>query len=133
MKRHIHTYEEMKRVGKKYYNDKGFCGVIAVAAACQTSFGKAFAQLNKSGRDARRGSSLEALTTAATTLGCTVERCTFTGSTFASVYKYLPKEGVYWIMMRGHISCVDDGVIIDWCKANRRFKVIRVYKLERNF
>ena len=35
------SYNEMRYIGQKHYNDTGFCACVAVASAAQVRFGKA--------------------------------------------------------------------------------------------
>lgn len=151
MKRKKQTFEEMYKIGQRYYNDRGFCGVVAVAAAAEVSFGKARATLankkHKSPRKTRTGTDMVTLRDTLKTLGCTITNihsdnpnevnawCAkgTTHKTLGKTCRMLPKDGVYLVHTTRHITCVDHGDIVDWATDKNRSKVVDVYKITRNY
>ena len=81
MKRKKQTFAEMYKIGQQYYNDKGFCGVVAVAVAAEVAFGKARATLASKKhtvpRKTRTGTNMITLRDSLETLGCTINQHTF--------------------------------------------------------
>ena len=57
-------YRRLADVAKEVYNDKGCCGVIAVAIYCDVSYGKAHAALARAGRKNRCGTHYSHMTAA---------------------------------------------------------------------
>ena len=156
MKRVTHSFEELSKVGERYYGDKGFCGVIALAAAAQVSFGKARAVLMrhdlpetgitvapKDGfrtftvmpekRRHRKGTNIARLSHAAESLGCFSSQISAPAKTLGACARRLPRNGVFWIWSTSHITCVVDGKMIDWADTSRRHHVVAVFEVIRNF
>ena len=126
------NYDQFLKIGRKYYNDEGFCGVVAVAVAAQVSFGKARAELERQGRQHRQGTATYQIESALNVLGCKV-RLEFVSKSFSSLVKTLDKSKTYLVYTRGHVTCIDKGVIMDWMTANRRHKVMFIQQITREF
>jgi hypothetical protein len=160
MKRQEHSYEELAKVAKRYYSDTNCCGVVALAAAAQVSFGKARATLRSkqhyAPRQHRKGTDMISLRSSLKWLGCTLENihatptwCELTKNstgavncglarytehrTLGKTCRQLPRKGVYLIHSTHHITCVIDGEIIDWAANTNKCRVTDVYKITRNF
>lgn len=135
MKRHVHTYEEMAKIGQRYYNDTNFCSVVAVATAAQVAFGKARAMLAKEGRINRKGTIHKQQVNALNKLDC--ELVPFyhmnLGTTVGKVARSLPSNRTFLIWIRGHVICVDNKVMNDWTSEGRRHRVRMVVEVIRNF
>lgn len=126
------NYDQFLKIGRKYYNDAGFCGVVAVAVAAQVSFGKARAELERQGRPHRNGTTTKQIEDALNNLGCTV-RFEWTSKQFSSLVKTLDKSKTYLVYTRGHVTCIDKGKIMDWMTANRRHRVMFIQEITREF
>lgn len=151
MKRRKQTFQQMKRIAQDYYNDSGFCGVVAVAAAAEVAFGKARATLAKpihsDPRKTNQGTNMVTIRTGLDMLGCTLENIHTedvgqvnawgakgtTHKTLGKTCRSLPKDGVYLVHTTRHITCVDHGNIVDWASDTNRSKVVDVYKVTRNY
>jgi hypothetical protein len=160
LKRKRYTYEEMANVGMRYYNDKGFCALVAIASAAQVPFGLAKKLMERGDcvndgyhRAPRQGSHWSAIKSVLEELGCTVDapmnpyggpytrdyagEHEFTGKTVRHVEKLAPK-GLYLLYVNRHVLFMEDGKINDWTssevsgKACMR-KINLVWKIERNF
>lgn len=136
LKRKRYSYEEMAKVGRKYYNDTGFCGVVALASAAQVPFGLAKKTLERHEdvpagfhREHRQGCHWFALEAALKALGCKVDcprnsvgrvmardyegKHEWVGKTVRNVEKAAPK-GLYMIYVDRHVLFMEDGIINDW-------------------
>jgi hypothetical protein len=133
MKRHIHTFEQLRDVGHKYYNDTNFCGVVAIAVAGQVAFGKARAISKRLGRRHRKGTHIEIIEQALLELDCSMAPIANFGKTLGSACRNTPKTGTFLIWTTRHITCVDAGQIIDWATTTRRHKVYKCFEVTRNF
>lgn len=137
IKRKDYTYAELAKIGQRYYNDAGFCGVIALSTAAQVSYGKARAYLERSGRITRKGTTLDQQIEAGDLLGISARRdypliSQFYGKPVSVVTRSLSQDAVWYITTKGHIFCMANGVVNDWMK-DRKFKVTSIYKIERNY
>lgn len=162
-KRVSQSYAEMCHVGRRYYNDTGFCTCVAVASAAQVKFGKARSVLMDEGfhgieaRPHRGGGSWEAIYKSLELLGVHVVDVPIRESgrlkrmdplhgwfdrTLVSLENEKP-EGMYLLFTRGHVTFMKDGVLNDWSskrdrkargyRTGSRNKVELVWKLEREF
>lgn len=127
------NYDQFVKIGRKYYNDEGFCGVVAVAVGAQVSFGKARAELERQGRQHRQGTATYQIERALNVLGCSVKTAFADNIAFSSLVKKLDKSKTYLVYTRGHVTCIDKGVIMDWMTANRRHKVMFIQQITREF
>lgn len=143
------SYDDLAKVGKKYYKDTGFCAVIAIATACKISFGKARAMCKKLGRPDRKGTPLPIIGEVIRRRGYRAKPLTtfdlntkggWTWYTDRSDWEYvghhlktmpnkLPK-GTYMILVRNHILTMVDGKINDWSEG-RSLRVQRVWEITK--
>ena len=133
MKRHIHTFEQLRDVGHKYCHDTNFCGIVAIAVAGQVAFGKANAISKRLGRKHRKGTNIEIIEQALLELDCSMAPIANFGKTLGSACRNTPKTGTFLIWTTRHITCVDAGQIIDWATTTRRHKVYKCFEVTRNF
>ena len=134
MKRRQYTYEQLRKVAKVIYKDKGFCTVIATALAAKVSFGKAYQAMKDNDRKHGRGALLGECCDAIKSLGCSVIGIyTYHWKTFSQTVKLLPKDKIYLISTDKHVTCVLYGKVQDWVKTNSRKRVRVVYEVTRNF
>ena len=138
MKHYKHSFEELAQAGRRHYNDSGFCTVIALAVACDISFGKAYHTYKRLGRKDRRGTyedmQLKAL--AKFKKKAVFDRdktAMFRDKTVNQLLKHTADwKGRYWVYIRGHVIAIRDGVCEDWTAMERacRRKVLNVYKIK---
>ena len=118
-----HSYAELSKVGKKYYNDTNFCTVIALAVNCDLSFGKSRALCKKIvGRRQRRGLNVYQIMKLYKDMGMDlvkVDRAKF-GKTLATVSKNIPTTGRYLWISTSHASACRDGILEDWSADGKR-------------
>lgn len=157
------SYNEMRYIGQKHYNDTGFCACVAVASAAQVRFGKARSVLmNKelhgdAARQHRYGGHWDTIYRSLDLLGVRVVdaprwesgqlskidyRHEWFGLTLVSLENAKPK-GTYLLFTDAHVTFMKDGVINDWSSKRDRKergyrtgsmkKVLLVWKLEREF
>ena len=134
-KKFTHSYADLVWVGRRHYNDKGFCAVIAAAVLNDWSFGIAKAKLEARGYRHHCGGvylrdSL-ALLAEHGKVALPVEREKY-GKNLHALSKNVPKNGRYLFHIDGHVAAVRDGVLECWSAGLRRsLKPIRgVYKIE---
>jgi hypothetical protein len=134
MKRRQYTYEQLRKVAKVIYKDKGFCTVIATALIAKVSFGKAYQAMQDNHRKHRQGAFLGSCTDAIKSLNCSINEVRdYYGKTFCQTLKLLSKDKIYLINTNGHVTCVLYGKVQDWVKTNSRKRVRIVYEVTRNF
>jgi hypothetical protein len=143
-----YTYDEMRAILKKYYNDDGFCGVASFCTATGLSVGKSFHLLKRYGRKPRTGTPFEAMYMALKEVGYKLE--TLDGDevkvsdgwwkhynsrgvrTYGQAEKAL-KKGTYFVLnatsKSAHVACIKDGVLNDWTARNKRKTVRTVLKV----
>ena len=136
MKKHKvfkHSYDELYKVGKKYYSDYNFCAVIAMAVINDWSFGIAKAKLESRGFR-KRGlgvypkHSHSLLVEHGKTL--VPMDAGHYGKTLMTFHRNIPKVGRYIIHTKGHITAVRDGIVEDAAGASTSRKPIRaLYKI----
>ena len=134
IKRKKYTYEELSKIGQKYYNDTNFCTVIATSVAAQVSFGKARNWLEQHGRKPRKGAYDHQYHEVMKKLGCTLERLprSNTPKTVGQLARKM-KTGAYLVQLRHHVLVIDDGQVMDWTHDKSRHHIRCVYKITRNF
>ena len=134
MKRRQYTYEQLRKVAKVIYKDKGFCTVIATALIAKVSFGKAYQAMQDNHRKHRQGAILDDCLKAIESLNCSITGIyTYHWKTFNQTVKLLPKDKIYLISTDKHVTCVLYGKVQDWVKTNSRKRVRVVYEVTRNF
>lgn len=135
LKRKFYDYKELAHVGREYYNDTNFCGVIAVASAAMVPFGLAKKVLERGdlpcgtdmARKPRQGTHWTTIKDALEHLGCSVDapksggenlklhdyNHPWFGRTVVSIENEKPK-GLFLIYVDGHVLFMEDGRINDW-------------------
>jgi hypothetical protein len=122
IKRHVMTYEECARVGRKHHRDTNFCMVIATAVATEIAFSRARAILAKHAfRQHRRGLSVSAMHCLLDAMGYEVKRVLVRSKTLKTVQRELAgTSGAFFVYTNNHVSCVKDGVMQDWARSDIR-------------
>ena len=130
MKHFKHSYEELAKVGQRYYNDTGFCAVVATAVVCDLSFGKALSFSKKVGRQHRKGTSLQMIRTMMSLNNKTMTELpsNIHGKTLKTVSKNVPSTGRYLYLVRGHVAAARDGILEDWSTDSSR-RVLAVWQI----
>ena len=121
-------FRRLKDVGKEVYNEKGDCGVIAIALFCDVSYGKAHAALTRAGRKKRCGThhqhmvgaikELRGETLAPVMVGTTTKHCYTINKAPERV-----KHDRAILLTKGHAACMIDGIVHDWTQG-RRHRVV---------
>ena len=126
-----HSYDELAKVGRKYYHDTNFCTVIGLAVACDLSFGKARAIAEReAGRKKRRGLNQLQIRAMYKSMGKKLERVSnIYGATLGTVAKRPPSGGRFLFMTRSHCAVSRDGILEDWSAQGSRHRVIVCYKI----
>lgn len=134
MKQHQHDFAKLRHVATKYYNETNCCAVIAVAAAAQVAFGKAYRIMQRLGRPNRRGTPHHVYEQALEKLGYRLEPCDIAmGKTLVTAKRNCPKRGTFLLLTSRHITCIRDGEMIDWAADNNsRKRIIWIRKVIKN-
>jgi hypothetical protein len=123
------SYDEMRRIAIKYYNDNNFCTVIALAVCCNVGIGKAYHAMKRAGRKDRKGAVYHVTYSALHALGYREKVVhNIYGVQVRSITKHLPNKGMFMVHVKGHVLAVRDGVILDWTEG-RRHKVLMVNEI----
>lgn len=123
------SYDEMRRIAVKYYNDMNFCTVIALAVCCNVGIGKAYHTMKRAGRKDRKGARFGAIYEGVHALGYREKLVpNVYGVQVRSITKHLPSKGLFMVHVRGHVLAVRDGVILDWTDG-KRHKVLTVSEI----
>ena len=126
-----YSYQELAKIGAKYYQDRNFCTVVALAVTCQQSFGKAYHTMKRLGRQDKHGAQYGLIYKAVEILGFKAEKIEgLYGKQVKSVTKLLPRTGLYMVHVRGHVLAVRNGEVVDWTEG-RAHRIINCYKIER--
>lgn len=134
MKEHKHDFQKLIHVARKYYRETNCCTVIAVAVAANIGFGKAYHAMKREGRKDRRGAYFTQYKAALVKLGYKVERRDiYMGKTLATAKRLCPKQGTFLINTRSHVTCIRDGVMVDWAADNNsRKRIIGIHEVIKN-
>ena len=113
----IRTYEEMAKIGRDYYSDSNYCSIIAIAIACDKSYGKVYNDMKKLGRRDNRGANI--IQIKACVRKYKKEMVTLTerqGATFSTCSKSAHKHAgtVRLHLSKGHIAAQINGKLEDW-------------------
>ena len=130
MKHFKHSYEELHKIGQRYYSDTGFCAVIATAVACDISFGKALSFSRKAGRKHRSGTKLAMIHSMMAMGGKKMTPVDNFGATLTTSERHAPKTGRYMFLVSGHVATMRDGVLEDWTSGGSKRKILVTYKIE---
>lgn len=123
------TYDEMRRIAVKYYNDMNFCTVIALSVCCNVGIGKAYHTMKRLGRKDRQGAKYGTIQKAVVELGYTCK--TIDGlynKQIKSLPNLLPSKGLFMVHVRGHVLAVRDGKILDWTEG-RAHRILTAYEI----
>lgn len=124
------SYEELAKVGQKWYQDTNFCTVIAVATVLNQSFGKARFKLQKAGRVHRKGTNVILYHAVLKRSGYSLNYISgFEGHHVKTMGQKLG-QGTYLIQVRGHVLAMVDGKINDWSE-DRSLRVRTVFKVTK--
>lgn len=132
MKHHEHTYDELARVAQRYYDDSGFCTVIALAVSARIAFGKARAIWKKCGRQHRKGTLPWQQEIAFKMAGLRLEPmpADYLGKTFTSVgTNAAGLKGTYLVYSRSHVAAIKEGVVMDWTRKGSTKRIVTCYKV----
>lgn len=123
------SYDEMRRIAIKYYNDMNFCTVIALAVCCNVGIGKAYHTMKRLGRKDKHGAKYGTIYKAVTELGFTHKPVDgLYNKQVKSVTKLLPSKGLFMVHIRGHVLAVRDGKVLDWSEG-RSHRIIAVHEI----
>lgn len=123
------SYDEMRRIAVKYYNDANFCTVIGLAVTCNVGIGKAYHAMKRAGRKHNQGAKFGMIYDAVKELG--YKPVTIDGlykKQVKSVTKLLPSTGSFLVHVRGHVLAVRDGKVLDWSEG-RGHRIIAVFQI----
>jgi len=128
MKQHKHDFDKLRHVATKYYRETNCCAVIAVAAAAQVAFGKAYRIMQRLGRPDRKATPHHVYEQALRELGYRIVPCDIPmGKTLVTAKRKCPKRGTFLILTHRHITCIHDGEMVDWAAdTNSRKRIIWV-------
>ena len=126
-----HSYAELAKVGRKYYNDGNFCTVVGLAVACDLSFGKARAIAERTvSRRKGRGLKFYEIERLYESMGKALAPMSNTfGATLGTVAKHAPTEGRYLFLTRSHCAVSREGILEDWSAEGSRHRVLRAFKI----
>jgi hypothetical protein len=128
-------YAELKQSTRHYKGEGGYCSVIALAIAAGCKFGKARGIMSRHGRANGDGSYLPHIEAALEETPLRIVRKFNLSSRLNTVHNKLPTTGIFYIITKGHITCIRDGVNHDW-SADKRLRgsgrlVQEVWELSR--
>lgn len=99
---------------------RNHCSVIAIAAICNVSFGKAAVAMRDAGRtNNKRGASIAEIITAASTLGVTLTH-TFPDGNPSAVRLATSLGGRHMLVTKGHIAAAIEGELVDHDHGSRK-------------
>jgi len=126
-----YSYQELANIGRKYYKDRNFCTVVALAVTCQQAFGKCYHTMKRLGR--KDGHGAFGVLDGVKILGYNATRIDHElvyNRQVKTVTKLLPATGHYMVFVRGHVLAVRNGQVIDWTEG-RAHRIMSVWKIER--
>jgi hypothetical protein len=116
-------YERINGVREEHYGDKDSCSVVAIAIACNVSFGKAQAAMSRAGRKPGNGASLDQMLDAITELGFMANIRYGVGKR-PTLSKFVrDTEGAVLAVTKGHVSAIVDGIVHDHLGQRSRKQV----------
>ena len=151
-------YDELRRSSSRK-GESGDCGVMSVAAATDETYDDCHMLLNMLGRPNNKGTHWNMLNKAlafydkkVTNLNndMVLNDIDIDTKMVARWYcdpilnpktnrKYTPisitksgefSKGTYLVFTKSHVSCIKDGIFIDWMKGNSRYHVLMIWKVE---
>ena len=135
MKHYKHSYEELAKIGRRYYGDTNFCSVLAVAVVADISYGKAFHAYKREGRRTRTGTHLYTQNQVLKRFNLKTEidwdkMQIYQRKTLNNVLRDCKRwTGRYLVYVRGHVLAIRDGVCEDWTAEGSRRQVVTIYKV----
>ena len=135
MKHYKHSYEELAKIGRRYYGDTNFCSVLAVAVVADISYGKAFHAYRRVGRFTGKGThrATQQMVLKKFNVSVRLDRDKtygYEGKTLNNVLRDCKHwTGRYLVYVRGHVLAIRDGVCEDWTAEGSRRQVVSIYKV----
>jgi hypothetical protein len=125
MKKKKNSYDGLHKVGSTVYNQRNYCGVIAVAVALDCSFGKADAMLKRMGarQGDHDGTSMGGIVTLLKEYGSVVQLMGTTGATLEKVRKTTEGNNTRYLVLvnKGqHVLTCRNGVVEDYSSPRKR-------------
>ena len=126
------TYDELVKVGRKYYADKNFCSIVAIASVCNMSFGRAQRKMKELGRKKQGGASWWQIQEVVERRGFVVTEVSIKGYV-RTAPKKLDSNCNYLLVSVGHVTAVMGGVVNDWtADAGQKNKlIVRAFKITK--
>lgn len=126
-----YSYQELAKIGQKYYKDTNFCTVVALSVCCNQSFGKAYHTMKRLGRPDRKGATYGLIYKAVEFFGYKAEKVDgLYNKQVKSLSKLLPSTGFYMVHVRGHVLAYRNGKVEDWSEG-RALRIIDVRKITK--
>ena len=123
------SYNEMRKIAEKYYNDYNYCTVIALSVCCNVGIGKAYHTMKRTGRVDRKGARFGMIYDGVKALGYkAVAIDNVYNKQVKSVTKLLPSVGHFMVHVKGHVLAVRDGKVLDWTEG-RSHRIIAAYQI----
>jgi len=128
------TYKDAPKiysVAEKYYNDRGYCSVVALAIAAGIGYGKAFHTYRRLGRRRGTGTHRFMQQDALALFGLKLEAipnaygCKTTKAVGRIAHRL---QGTFWVYCTGHVACIKDGQYYDWA-AKRNKRNVLIYQV----
>tara|TARA_R100001244_G_scaffold94367_1_gene70851 strand:+ start:124 stop:531 length:408 start_codon:yes stop_codon:yes gene_type:complete len=128
------TYKDASKiyhVAESYYNDRGYCSVVALAIAAGIGYGKAFHTFRRLGRRLGTGTHRPTQQLALAEFGLKLEAipgaygCRTTKAVGRIAHRL---QGTFWVYCTGHVACIKDGQYYDWA-ATRNKRNVGIYKV----
>jgi len=132
MKHYKHSYAELAKIGRRYYNDTNFCGVVAVAVTCRLSFGKARSLYQQQGRKHGRGVTVRLMNKIIESVGRSTDlvKTELNGRTMNTVLRQCHTwQGDYIVILTDHVASIRDGICEDWTATGSRKKIYGILKV----
>lgn len=111
-------YKSLKQAASHYRGETNYCSVIALAIATGCKFGKARSIMakevqRKTGEGTRKHTVHKFVYEK---LGKTLEPLLMgKGFMISNSASRLPRHGTFLVYSSGHVTCLKDGVVHDWC------------------
>ena len=114
-------YKSLKQAASHYRGETNYCSVISFAVATGCKFGKARSMMAKfANRKNGQGTYKHLAHTAYVDAGFELSPLNMgRGFMIANAASRLPRHGTFLVYSSGHVTCLRDGVIHDWCVEPR--------------
>ena len=124
------TFEDLRKAAEEMYeyND---CGVKAITMVSHQSYKEAHRMAKVVGqRENRGGMRVRSILTTLAAMGLEWENYRlFWPCTLATVTRRIPPKGRFLVFVRGHVSAVVDGQVMDWAEG-QKLNVLNVYEVK---